>query len=168
MGAEHPPRAGLGERADADHAPRPQQLDAGQQRRIARGEQRRALLDRQLVRRAVFTARLHEGERAEVHQEEAPEEGLGRVEVLLGPVVDARARDLAARAVEPQHGAIGVLRIGLLHGLDDAQPVAHATDVAEGYAGLRHTPGAGVHAEQQRVALATRERLARQLQVALV
>src|SRR5690606_8977425 len=90
----------------------------------------------------------HPHERAIVEHEVVAEEVFGGAEFLRKQAPEAAAADLGARAGEAGDGALGVFGEGDVHGLVDADPIAHGGDFAEGHAGLRHAEGAGDHAEE--------------------
>ena len=72
------------------------------------------------------------------------EELLRRAERLLGPAPDARPADLFARALEAEHGPLGMLlALGPADFAVDPQPVPDRRHGAEGHPGLRHPQGPG-------------------------
>src|SRR5690606_38633578 len=107
--AERPARAILGEAAHADHEPRAQRLDDPHQRAIACLVEGLALGGGESVRGSVPARSIDEHERALVRDEEALEEALGGAVAIARPAPEARAADLAARAVEALHEALRVL-----------------------------------------------------------
>ena len=137
------------EGADADHDARPEVLGDRAQGLVAGREERRALLGRQFVGRAVLPTRLHEHERAVVPYEEAREEALGRLEALLGPTPQARTADLRACAGEALDRARVMLALGPRDAAVDPEPLARERHLAEGDAGLRHAEGTRIHADEQ-------------------
>ena len=124
-------------------------FDGGAQRRIAGRVQPLAVRCRKLVRRAIAPARLHEAQRAVVPDEKPVEERLGGPEPVPRPPPQPPSAHLAARALEPEHRALGVFAIGAADPLLDPDPVAHRLDLAEGHAGLHHAVRPRVHAQQQ-------------------
>ena len=56
--------------------------------------------------------------------------------------------DFAARAGEAVDGALGVFAGGFADVGVDAEPITRGGDFAEGYAGLGHAEGTGVHAKK--------------------
>lgn len=95
----------------------------------------------------------HEDQGTVVPDEESVKEGVGRFETVACPAPESRAADFAAGAVESLDGAFGVFVVGAVDFGVDAKPVADEGHFAEGYAGLGHAEGSGIHAKEQYVLL---------------
>src|SRR5690606_15636714 len=93
-------RPALGESSYADQPAGLPQPDQAAQRLVAGREERLPLGLRQLVGREVSPGGFHEDQRAVIEDEEAGEEALGGLEMLLGPAPDPGAAHLRAGAVE--------------------------------------------------------------------
>jgi len=148
-GCERPARTRLGEGAHTDHEPGLQGLPHSHEGAVASGEQRRELEARELVRRTVLSALLHEGERAVIDDEEVFEERRRVTVPIAGPTPEPGAAHLSARARETENGPARVLPRGASNGSLNAQEIPDHRHVAEGHPRLRHPEWARVHTEQE-------------------
>src|SRR5215472_1852411 len=142
-------RALLGEAADAEHAARREHAHRLAQRFVAVLGDRALLVARELVERQVAAGLLEEKQRTVVGDEEAREERLGRAEALPRPAPEPLAADFGAMAIEAGDRTLGMFARGLADLRTNAEPVAHARDLAERNAGLRHAERPGVHADDE-------------------
>jgi hypothetical protein len=142
----------LGEASHPDRVADSQRLHRPAQGAVAGLEQGGALGGRELVRGEVSAGRVVEEQGAVVGHEEALEESLRRAETIASPAPQACPAHLLPAAAKAQDLAIRVLARRPKDGLLDAQPVAHNGHGAEGDPGLRHAPGARVHAQKEHLA----------------
>ena len=74
------------------------------------------------------------------------EKGLGLAEAFLEQTPKTATAHLGAMAREPSHLLPRVLLLRPTHWHLQSHPIPDSSDLAERYAGLSHTEGAGVHA----------------------
>ena len=97
----------------------------------------------------VPTALVHEGERAVVPHEGAPEEAFRGSETLPRPAPEAGAAHLAPSHPEAHHRPLGVLAAGSFDRRLDPEPAPHHRGVAEGDPVLGHPERPRVHADEE-------------------
>lgn len=143
------PGARFGEGPDANNHFGLQMFDGSSERTVADIEKRLCFRCRQFVRGTVSAALLEEGQRAIVGDEESFEETLWSAEHVARPSPQPAAADLGTGAGEAHDPPLRVLvfrppDLGI-----NSEPVTHGADFTEGYAGLSHSPGSGIHTEEK-------------------
>ena len=138
----------FGEAADGNKPFGFKDLHDAAQVRIARIHQRSGLGGGEFVRGAVAAGIFHKCEWAMVDDKVLGKKFFRRCEAFAEEAPKAASADFAAGAGETVDRALGVFAGGFADEGIDAEPIAGGGDFAEGYAGLRHAEGTGVHAEE--------------------
>jgi len=89
---------------------------------------------------------LEEQQRAVVMDKMIRKEGLGLAEAFLEQTLKTATAHLGAMAREPSHLLPRVLLLRPTHWHLQSHPIPDSSNLAERYASLSHTEGAGVHA----------------------
>ena len=138
----------FGKAADGDEPFRFKDSHHAAQVRVARCHQRGGFGGGEFVGGSVAAGVFHKGERAMVGDEVVGKKFFRRGKSFVKQAPQATTADFAARAGEAVDGALGVFAGGFADGGVDAEPIARGGDFAEGYTGLGHAEGTGVHAEK--------------------
>ena len=138
----------LCEFAHADHITGLQVFYGAAQRLVTGGQQSGLFFLAQLIGGSVAPGGFDKLQRTVIGHEKSCKKMFGCFERCLGPPPQAFAADFASRTTKSHHRPLGVHVGGLAHRRFDIHPFFYRADFAERYAGLRHSPGAGVHADQ--------------------